>query len=194
MSGGPFDQRQTPWPTVNNGVGALINPFGGVPDPNSPNIFWKQTFVAEPQPWLPYDVNNQIGFFNRWYVVSISNETANTEVIRTIQLDIPGFVYEVSGAAADTTGAALPVGLDSLDSFLLRMDYAQADKLITAPALGSAVCGTGSFPAKVGLSGWKFNRGSTVIFGITPRRSNLRVDIMVKFLEIRAGANFGSLG
>lgn len=191
---GPFDQTNTPWPSNNNGVGALINPFGGVPDPGSPGTFYKQTPVSEPTPWLPYRVDNQIGFFNRWYVIEVINEAANTEVIRTLQVDIPGFVYEVVGGAVSTNATALPVGTESRDTFLMRLDYSQNSKLITSQALGSTVCGTAGFPAKVGLSGWKFNRGSSAIFGITPLVANLRINIVLKYIELQAGANFGSLG
>ena len=182
------------WPTVGGPTGASLSPFSGVPDPNNPNVTWIQTPCSEPAPWLPLAKDNSIGFFVRWYVLQVLNATSSVETLATLQIDIPGFIYEMAGAAIDSTGAALPVGLASLDTFQLRLDHAQGDRLITAPSLGSSVCGTAQFPAKVGLPGWKFNRGSTAFFGITPRRSNLLINVVLKFLEIRAGANFSSLG
>jgi hypothetical protein len=190
---GPF--QNAPWPTVNNNSGALLDPFSGVPDPNNANIYWRQTFVSEPAPWLPYDKSNQIGFFNRFYVLpAVNNETVNTTVIRQFQVDIPGFIYELTAAAVDTAGAALPAGLDSLDTFTAQIIHPSGDLLTTRPALGSAIFGDAKFPAKTGLSAWKLNRGSVVNFEITPRRPNLLINILVKFIEIRAGSNFGSLG
>lgn len=187
MSNGPFNQQDTPWPTMTNGVGATLEPFSGRPDPNNSNIIWRQTLVDRPMPWLPYDKGGQIGFLCRWYVIQLTNGTANSEVPLPLRFDIPGTLYELAGAARLTTGAALPA---PLDSFLIRLDSNQMNKLIIENSLGSAAVGTAQFPAKVGLSGWEFQRGSVAQFYVTPLFANLQITIVAKFIEVHGGANF----
>lgn len=198
MSNMPAWNQSPPpaWPQVGQVPmqGALLDPFSGQPDPNgNSGLVWAQTPLG-PRPWLPYSVNNTVGFFIRIYVVTLDGtDPAGTEVIRPIQVSSPGHVYAITGAARRTDGVALATGQSSLDQFLLRMDHSQGDKLITSPALGSAVVGTAQFPAYVDLNGWKFLNGATIMFGITPLVTNLRVDVTVKFLEIKAGVNYGAL-
>jgi hypothetical protein len=184
------------FPTVNfPGVASSINP----PDSQlsvNPGVQWKQVPMGEPCPWVPFNQEQTIGTFTRMYSVNVSTPTdvaAGTEALKTIQIDIPGAVIELMGAACKTDGNALPVGWETNDAFLLRVDHSQGDKLITQSTLGSAVCGTAQRPKKIPGNGWKFGRGSTIVFFITPRLNNLRVDIAITYLEFRAGANFGQL-
>ena len=190
---GPFDQN-VPWPTRDNNVGALLYPFAGTADAMLPDVVWKQTLVNEPVPVLPFKKDNSIGFFTRWYTANWVNQAANAEVDFPVQVDIPCSLFEITGAACDTAGAALPVGMDARDTFLVRFEHSQNDRLSTAAGLGSAMVGTAGFPAKVGFGTWKFGNGATMHVFVTPLRANLRITINLRVIEIRAGQNFGNLG
>lgn len=185
------------WPNVNMpGVSASLQP----PDSQlavDPTVRWMRLPLSEPAPWIPYNDQNTIGTFTRIYAVNVTSPTdvaAGTEAIKTIQVDIPGAVCELMGSARTTDGSDFPVGASPRDMFLVRFDHSQGDKLTTQAAIGTAVVGTAERPKKVIGNGWKFGRGSTILLGITPLVTNLRVDITITYVEFRAGANFGQLG
>lgn len=175
-----------------NNAQADLDPPSAYGNLGGQKVDWYREPVMEPRVFFPNDryTAKQI----RWRGVTVLNQAANTEVISLVNIDIPSTVYAFTGAAVDTAAAALPVGLDSLDTFLVRFAHNSGDRLTPTPVLGSCVLGTGSFPALVGAAGWVFNRGGSVEIGITPLRTNMRITVTVWCVEIRSHQNYNPPG
>lgn len=179
-------------PGYDNSMAALDPPSAyGVLGGQS-GVKWYREPVYEPRIFFPNDAwtAKQI----RWRAVGILNEAAGTEVVRFINIDIPSTVYAFTASAVDSTGAALPVGLDPRDTFLLRYAHNSGDRLTPDPTLGSCIAGDARFPALVGAAGWVFGRGGAVEVGITPLRANLRVAVCAWVVEIRSHTNYNPPG
>lgn len=182
-----------PYPPGYQNMRASLDPPTTQQRADNPDVQWVREQVYEPTPWRP--LNPFIGEqFRRYTADVVLNETANTEVPRIIQIDIPATLYGLTGAAVDSTGAALPVGLDPLDTFLVRFEHNNGDRIDTQAALGSAMLGTAKFPALLGGPAWHFDRGSSINIGITPLRSNLRIYVVAWMMEYRGPANYNPLG
>jgi len=185
----PALREGVPWPSPENGEGPLLDPFRLGQSAGAPEIYYKQTFVGESQPWLEYSTQNNIGFMNRQYVASLSGGAINVPVPVAVNVDVPIVIYELVGAAVMLNNTAMVI--NPLDAFLVQFVRPAGDFLTNAPALGSAVVGTAGFPMKVGLSGWTLNQSGTMNVIITPRVAGIRVDIVVKAVCIQGGVNFG---
>jgi hypothetical protein len=176
-----------PWPPNYENAQASLNPptYEGfardVPQ-------WYREPVYEPRIFFPN--SEHIAKQARIRSVSISNQPANTEVSQFINIDVPAVNYAISAAAIDTAGAALPAGLDPLDTFLVRFAHNSGDRLTPISQLGSCVCGSGAFPFLIGGAGWIFDRGGSLEVGITPLRANLRIDVTCWFIEILGPLNY----
>ena len=182
-------------PTDYTNQGASLNPPSNQQRAQNPQVQWKRQYVAEPNPWIPVAPN--IGTQMRRFVVNIVNAAVGVETFATIQIDIPGTVYGLTGAAVDTGGpppAALPVGYDPLDLFMIRFEHSSGDRLDTAATMASALLGKGDKPAYIGGPGWTFDRGSTMRIGVTPLRATLRIGIVAWMIETRGPTNLGALG
>lgn len=155
-------------------------------DPNMPSWYRMPFFPTAPF----YSTNPKVGYQPRFYSGGIINQAAGAEVIVTVQFDLPCRLIAINGSAVDTTGAALPVGLDPRDTFLFRLEYTTGDRLHITQRLGSTVVGTAQRPGEVGATGYTINQGASVTLGITPLRANLRVDITLHTLEMRGARNF----
>lgn len=149
---------------------------------------WTRSQVYYPEVLIPG--REFAGVQPRDYVVNLSAGTANIEVLRPISVDIPGTVYAMTGGSRDTTGTAFPVGLESLDTFKIRIEHNSNDRFVTQTAYGSAVVGTAARPRLVGASGWIWDRGGTIRVFITPLRANLDIDISLWVIEYRGLQNF----
>lgn len=154
-----------------------------------------------PVPWIRYpyfptapfySTDPNVGYQTRYYSVQVLNQTAATEVITTVQFDIPARLIAINAAAVDTAGAGLPVGMNSLDTFLFRLEYTTGDRLHINARLGSSVCGTAGQPGEIGGAGWTIDQGAAVITGITPLRANLRIEVTLVCLEMRGPRNFSN--
>jgi len=178
-------------PSYNNAQAALDPPsaYGNL---GGQKVDWYREPVMEPRVFFPNDMYTAKQM--RWRGVTVLNQAANTEVISLINIDIPSTVIAFTAAAVDTTGGALPVGLDSLDTFLVRYAHNSGDRLTPTPVLGSCAAGTGQFPCMVGAAGWVFNRGGSLEVGITPLRANLRITVMAIMVEIRSHQNYNPPG
>ena len=147
------------------------------------------------QPFFPtspfVSTNPNVGTQVRFYSNGILNQAVNTEVIATIQFDIPCRLVALNGAAFSTAvGNALPVGVGPRDCFLFRLEYTQGDRLHVSQRIASTVLGTSERPGEVGGVGWTFDQGATVIIGITPLIANLRIDVTLHCLEMRGQSNY----
>jgi hypothetical protein len=191
-------------PTYANAMAALDPPSAyGMPQPSGgrggqqmsadEQNPWYREPVLEPRIFFPNDptVARQV----RYRAVTISNQTANTEVSQFVNFDIPSVVYAFSGSARKTDESALPVGLSPRDMFLVRFQHSSAnDRLTPVAMIGSCVVGTAESPMLVGAAGYVFNRGGTLEIAITPLVASLRVDICVWVVEIRSQTNYVAPG
>lgn len=152
---------------------------------------WYRQQVAEPLVFIP--ISDRIATQPRLRTITVTNQAANTEVNSFVQVDIPSTVYALSAAAATTDASALPVGRASLDTFRVRFEHNTGDRLTPTAGLGSAICGTAQFPAKIGGAGWVFDRGGTVLVGVTPLVANMTIDVTLWIIEIRGPSNYNPL-
>lgn len=167
-------------PAPGQPVAALSPPsLGTFPGFTTGQVYYPELFIPENAGVQPRD-----------YVQELLNGVAAVEIVRPIQVDIPGTVYAMCGSAVDSTGAALPVGLDPLDTFLFRLEHNSGDRFTTAPTLGSTVLGRNGLPRLVGARGWMWDRGGTIRIGLTPLRANLRINIALWIIEFRGPQNF----
>lgn len=194
MSQMPGTPPYGPWPTIGNpgASGALLQ----MPDSPQglrqyPAVEWHPTELDHATPWIPYARDNSIGLFTRQYTITFSNGAAGTEQIVPLNPGIPLCITDVSGSVRDTTGGALPLGMNPLDNFAIRIQATTGDQYVVGSGLGGSVVGTAQFPRKLPGMGWKIARGATIQAFITPFLANLRVDITFMCVEIRAGGNFG---
>jgi hypothetical protein len=142
-----------------------------------------------------YSTNPNVGYQTRYYsegLISTDTDYAvGTEAIRTVQFDIPCRLIAINGAAFNTAaGNALPVGVDSRDTFLFRAEYTQGDRLHVAARLGSTVVGSAERPGEIGGAGWTINSGASFVLGITPLVAGLRISITLVCLEMRGPSNY----
>jgi hypothetical protein len=152
-------------------------------------------------PTSPFTSTNPlVGTQTRFYgatVLSTDNDyVVNTEIIRTIQFDIPCRMVAINGAACDdttvSTNAAPTTNL--LNCFLFGIEYTTGDKLMTANRLASTVVGDMRQPGEIGGTGYTIDQGAALVLKFTPLTSapaNFRIDITLVCLEIRGQRNFG---
>lgn len=177
----------------NGHVNASIDPPSYLNRAFNPAIGWERVPVAYATPWRP--INANIGEqFRRYVADPVTNSPANAEVIRNVKIGIPGVFYAATGSAIDTAAADLPAGLDPRDTFLVRFEHSNGDKIDTQAALGSCLVGTAEAPAEFGGPAWTFDRGATVTIGITPLRANLRIQIVCYFIEYPGPSNYNPQG
>jgi len=150
-------------------------------------VSWVREQVYYPTPTLPK--SRYIGEQFRRYVTNFNAMVLNVETVLQVNFDRPSYCLALSGAAYDNTGAALPVGLDSLDTFRVRFEHATGDRLDTAAGLGSALVGPGRDPAFISGPAWFFDNGSVCRIGVTPLRNNLDVDIVMWAIETPGPTN-----
>lgn len=151
------------------------------------------------QPFFPtapfYSTDPNVGTQSRFYSTgAVSTEAdyaVNSEAIRTIQFDIPCRLIAINASSFNTAaGNALPVGVGPRDTFLLRMEYTNGDRLMISTRLASTVSGTSERPGELGGSGWTIDQGASVVIGITPLLASLRIDITLVCMELRGPRNF----
>lgn len=159
---------------------ATLNPpdngtryFGGVP--------FRETPIKDPKPWLAVDQN--IGYMLNDRISTISGVAANTQTIVRQGFDVPSAVFALTGTAIDTTGAALPVGLDPLDTFTVQFVLTNGQRWQTVAGLGSTILGTAQRPRYLGGPCWILNNGAVMQVIITPLRANLRIDVNMMVVE-----------
>lgn len=152
-------------------------------------------------PW--YSTNPQVGYQVRYYSAGVNYNdadyvSAGTELIRTVQFDLPVRLIAINGAAIpinaqtgqpDVTSNAFTEQAMNLQ-YLFRAEYTSGDKLHTQSRLASTVVGTSRNPGEIGGHGYNIDQGATLVLGITPLLLNLKIDISLVCLEMRAPRNF----
>lgn len=169
------------------GSTASLNPPSNAQRAQQGTRFYREQ-VYYPTPWFPAGQN--IGLQLRIRPLSVVNQPANVDVLQTVQFDIPSTCYALSASAIDTTGAALPAGLDPLDTFTIQFQHTNGDLYMTLPALGGTVLGAGSEPVLLGGPSWAQDRGTSILVTIQPLRANLRIDVCLWAIEARGPANY----
>jgi hypothetical protein len=161
-------------------------------------------FVRSPYyPTAPfYSTDPNVGYQTRFYstgiVYNTDYTTANSEVVRRVQFDLPCRLIAVNGASipltvsgGDDVNLTDMGGLDPRDFFLFRMEYTTGDQITVSPRLGSNVLGTNEGnQGELGGVGYTINAGGSLVIGITPLYRNLRIDITLVCLEMRGASNF----
>jgi hypothetical protein len=98
-------------------------------------------------------------------------------------------VIAINGAAFATGGNALTMQDMNLQ-YLFRVEHTTGDKLHVTARLAATVLGTGNDPGEIGGHGYNVDQGGSLMCGITPLRGNIRIDITLVCLEMRAPQNF----
>jgi hypothetical protein len=146
-----------------------------------------------------YSTNPNVGYQTRFYSTGVqytdADYTVGSEMIRTIQFDIPCRLVAFNGSALYYFGspavpAALPLGVKPNDTYLFRGEYTTGDKLHIAARLGSTVVGSDENPGEIGGTGYTIDAGASFVIGITPLIANLRIDVTLVCLEMRGPRNF----
>ena len=186
-----------PIPTVENPrAGARLNmpqvqQMGG-------NIQGQPAFIRAPfYPTAPfYSTNPNVGYQTRFYSTGLNaatdtDYTVGSESIRRIQFDLPCRLIAMNGAAQTTSGVIGTLsGLDTRDLFLYRIEYTTGDQITVSSRLGSTILGTMENSGELGGTGYTINTGASLVIGITPLFTNLRIDITLVCLEMRGGSSY----
>lgn len=144
--------------------------LGGVP--------FEEVPVKDPVPYLP--VANDIAWTLTDLAINVTNVASGTATPVTVSWDMPASVYAITASVRTTDGGAFPSGIrTALDLFRIQFESANIRKFITAPVLGSTVCGTAERPRFLGRPCWKFNNGSTLQTTITPLANNLEINVVL---------------
>ena len=145
-----------------------------------------------------YSTNPTVGTQTRYYGATLLNSASdyvvNSEAIRTVQFDIPVRLIAINAGGVYYDAAnniqSLPEGYSLNDLFLFRLEYTTGDKLHTGARIASSCVGDAQNPGEIGGVGFTIDQGASVVLGITPLISNLRIDITLHCLEVRGQRNF----
>lgn len=145
-------------------------------------------------PW--YSTNPNVGYQVRYYGTNLlstdSDFQVGSESLRTVQFDIPCRVIAFNGAScrlSDPDDGTITVNNMNL-LYLFRAEYTTGDKLHTAARLAATVVGGGSDPGEIGGHGYNIDQGASLQLGIIPLVADIRIDITIQVLEMRAPQNF----
>ena len=171
---------------------ALVQmPSAGQLGGNGPVKFVRFPFFPT-APW--YSTNPAVGYQVRYYSAGLlstdADYAANTEALRNVQFDIPCRLIAINGAAIDTTGVVQYNETNMNLQYLFRLEYTTGDRLHTTARLADTVVGTMQNPGEIGGHGYNIDQGASVTLGITPLVANLRIDVTLVCLEMRAPRNF----
>jgi hypothetical protein len=146
-------------------------------------------------PW--YSTNPNVGYQVRFYSTGLNpadgDYTVNSESNRPVQFDIPCRLVAINGAATridPQTGLPLITEQTMNLTYLFRAEYTTGDKLHTEQRLASTVLGTATNPGEIGGHGYNIDQGASLLCGITPLTTDLRIDITFVCLEMRGPRNF----
>ena len=194
--GGPPVAAGNPYATpvqgqYGNSQPATLNPpgraeLGGPPGAALPPFM--RTPIWPPQVLL--STNRQVAHAHRDYCTEVLNAAINVETVTSIKFDIPVLVYAMQASVQNTGALNTAIGGNGdLNTFLCSIEHANGDRLVTQAVLGGCLFGTGERPRLVGGNGFVFDRGSTMIFNITPLAANMRISIDVWCIEERGPRN-----
>ena len=170
---------------------ATLNPPGRA-DMGGPRGGSLPPFMRTPiwPPQVLLSTNAQVGHTHRDYCTELLNATVNVETVISIKFDIPCLVYALQASVQNTAALGGVLGGNGdLNTFLCSVQHANGDRLTTQAVLGGCLFGSGERPRLIGGNGWTFDRGSTMIFNITPLAPNMRVSIDAWAIEERGPRN-----
>ena len=184
---GPYDMQAPPAPGQPGAPTASLNPPNNMERANNPIYQWtrNQTYWPEPLGAIGPGITRQL----RRRPLAFTGTTINVETTQSIRFDVPGPIYQLTGSARDSTGAAFPVGVNALDTFLVRFSMSNGEQLDTMASLGSTLLGSGAFPCQLSSEAWQFDNGSTLQVSVTPLFANLQVYIVGWHMEVRGPTN-----
>jgi hypothetical protein len=189
-------------------------------DPHDPNSPYRSAVISMPSsaqlggqqplpfvrfPFFPtapwYSTNPNVGYQVRYYSTGLLSTDADFvvggESIRTVQFDLPCRVIAFNGASVrltdpldQDTGRAPITTINMNNLYLFRVEYTTGDKLHTFARLASTVIGSGSEPGEIGGHGYNVDQGASLQIGITPLVDDIRIDVSIVCLEMRAPQNF----
>lgn len=143
-------------------------------------------------PW--YSTDPSVGYQVRYYSTGlISTDTdyvVNSEATRTVQFDLPCRLIAINGAAVLTNALTTLTTQNMNLQYLFRLEYTTGDKLHVNARLANTVVGTMENPGEIGGHGYNIDQGASVVIGITPLNTPLRIDITLVCLEMRGPRNF----
>lgn len=143
-------------------------------------------------PW--YSTNPNVGYQVRFYSAGILSTDPDyvigAEAIRTVQFDIPCRLVAFNGACRDVTNAVTYTEQTMNLQYLFRAEYTTGDRLMTSARLASTVVGTSKEPGEIGGHGYNIDQGASLTLGFTPQVADLRIDMTLVCLEMRAPRNF----
>jgi hypothetical protein len=147
-------------------------------------------------PW--YSTNPNVGYQTRFYAAvrlssTDSDFVVGSEAIRNVQFDLPCRVVAINGAAASVDDDPVGSGINEQNMNLLydiRVEYTNGDKLTTLPRIAASIVGTARNPGEIGGHGYNVDQGATLLVGITPRVTDIVVDITFVCLEMRGPRNY----
>lgn len=145
--------------------------------------------------WPPFAnlaADNRIAYQVRFRWITFGGNTvaAGPQAPIPFQFSQPTIIIGRVAAAIDASGAATPVGRQSLDlftSFWIRIGGNDAidstQPAMGTPMLGSALYGNGQLPALMPGNGLFFDRGSALQVNVSTLINNVRADIGIICLE-----------
>jgi hypothetical protein len=166
--------------------------LGGNPDAGVPSFIRFPFYPTSP--W--YSTNPNVGYQVRYYSTGVLSSdldfAVGSELMRTIQFDLPCRVIGFNGASVDlTTPSTGPINESNMNlMYLMRVEYTMGDKLHTSARLGSTVVGTAQRPGEIGGHGYNIDQGASLQVFITPLVADIRIDITAICLEMRAPRNY----
>ncbi len=189
---GQLAQAQAQMTTQALAPAALPAPTAPMMAPQLQQAPWVREQVYYPTPYFPQHPN--IGRQVRDYIRNFALPVAGTAGVQTVQIDIPGVIYALTGSARRTDSGAFPVGWDRRDAFDVQFVYNNGEQLITLAGQGSTIVGSAERPRLLGGPAWTFDRGAQITVTVTPVIANLQVTINCWVMEIRGPTNISSLG
>lgn len=179
-------------PAAPGAPSATLTPPTTLARGGNPNVSWFKAPVYLPYIWTPATPENNIGQETRIYVTeALVDANSGVEIIRPITFSIPITVYALTGSAYVTAGGAFPGGWSPLDSFSVRFEDVNQNRLSTRAGIASAILGTGERPAPVGGTGWAFDTSGQIDVGITPHlNATLTIQVALWCIEFRGPANY----
>lgn len=166
---------------------ASLNPPNNMERLQNPMWAWTRYQCFYPEPLTPEGPG--ITYQIRRRVLNFRNLVLATETVLPIRFDVPGPIWQLTAAARDSTGAAFPVGLNSLDTFSIRFTTSNGERLDESAGFGSAMTGTASQPCFLGRETWQFDNGSVLLCYVTALRTNVDVDVVAWHREVRGPTN-----
>jgi hypothetical protein len=162
--------------------------MGGT-DPNYPAWIQRPMFPTAPFVSTNPGVGRQIRYYRAQLLRTDADYNVGTESLRNIQFDLPCRVIAINAAAIDDATPAL-LADNGLNTFSGRVEYTTGDKLHVASGLASTIFGTAQRPGQIGDFGYNIDQGASVVVGITPHFTNLRIDVVFHCLEMRGNTNY----